>query len=129
MELTKQEQFFYDNAGYSHLPAKETAEEGHLRSAREYAEAETWAIDNGYYFDWIIDSNGCSGCGCESEDCVCSTGIDHETYGCIMRSDDDKHLQSLWGICNPDAAYRRVVEAELALEEKFSLSVIAGMES
>lgn len=125
--LTKQEQFFYDNAGYSHTPATETQEQGHIRSAREYAAAETWAIDNGYYFDWMNDANGCNGCDCGQDDCACATGEGHDTYGCIMRSDENQHLQSLWGICSPTWIYRRIIEAELALEEKFSLESIGSL--
>lgn len=124
--MNKQEQFFYDHAGYSYDPKTETSEQGRERGAVALAAAETWALDNGYYFDWIEDQNGCSGCGCGSDDCACATGAAHETLGCIMRSDTDSHLQSLWSICGADAAYRRVVEADLALEEQTSLNVIRG---
>jgi hypothetical protein len=116
--MNKAEQFFYDNGGYSYDAKVETEEQGHIRSAIAMASAEEWAMDNGYFFDWINDDNGCSGCGCESDDCSCSSGEPHETLGCIMRSDENDHAQSLWGICGADANYRRVVEAELAMEER-----------
>jgi hypothetical protein len=123
-ELTKQEQFFYDHAGYGYHKALETEDEGHTRSAKRLAIAETWAIDSGHYFDWVDDPEGCIGCMCGNDDCACfRTGgkptEDHHPKGFIMRWDNDDNVvkRSLWGICGADAAYRRVIEAELALEE------------
>lgn len=47
--LTANEQFFYDNAGYSYDPKTETAEDGRKRMARELAAAED-AMKKGPYF-------------------------------------------------------------------------------
>lgn len=44
MQLTKQEQFFYDHGGISYNPDTETQDQGHERNARELAAAETWAV-------------------------------------------------------------------------------------
>jgi hypothetical protein len=108
--------FFLKHAGYAYRPS-ETPQAGRSRSARQLAKAERDAVALGYQFEWRNDDEGCSGCDCGSDDCACSTGVDHETLGCLMYAPDSKDaVQSLWGICNPTREYRRVVEAELAME-------------
>lgn len=119
-------QFFYKHAGYSYNVAQgETKEQGKRRAARAYADAEAWASREGLVYDWLYDDMPCDGCDCGSDDCDCSTGAAHETLGCVLyrpcpdHGIDCKHaevLQSLWGICGATSEYRRVVEAELALE-------------
>jgi hypothetical protein len=108
--------FFLRNAGYSYDPKTETKQAGRSRCARQMAKAERDARALGMSYVWQNDTEGCSGCGCGSDDCDCSTGRDHVTLGCILYSDTGKHLASLWSICNPSWDYRRVVEAELAME-------------
>lgn len=116
-DLNNDERFFYENIGGSYNPATETQEEGRVRNARSYAAAERWASENGFWFEWMPDWDGCSGCECGSDECPCHTGESHETYGCVARDEDDLGCGvSLWSICNPDENYRRVVEAELAAE-------------
>jgi hypothetical protein len=53
-QLTADQFFFYQNAGYSHSQA-ETPERGRLRCARELAEAEAVAQRLEYAFEWEFD--------------------------------------------------------------------------
>lgn len=114
--MTKQEQFFYDNSGFSYDPKVETQEQGRERCAREMAEAERKSAENGWEYRWEQDDAGCIGCDCGAEDCACSSGEPHETLGCVLTDEGGEVLASLWGICGADAKYRRVIRAELALE-------------
>ena len=119
--LTEAEQFFYHHAGFSYDPKVETPEEGKLRCAHELFIAETDARMQGFYFEWSED-DGCAGCDCGSDDCQCSfTGgvvtEDHRPLVCIAYSEPGGEVRaSLGGICGADANYRRVVQAEVALE-------------
>lgn len=108
--------FFYEHAGYSYDPKTETAEQGRMRCAKELAEAESIASRLGWEHSWEWDDSGCSGCDCDSEDCACSSGAEHETLGCVLKDEHGKVLASLWGICGATDTYRRVVEAELSDE-------------
>lgn len=108
-EYQSAEDFFYANAGSSYDPASETEDQGRRRSARELVRAEKWAQTNGYTFTWIDDPEASRDSG-------------HPEYACIMYCRHGGPAQSLWAIafedfgppCDP---YRRVVQAELALEE------------
>ena len=118
VELTKAEQFFYDNCGYSWGGQGETAEQGHIRTAKEFAKAEQEARDRGLYFLWY-DGDECIGCECGSDECPCFMQDWHDTFvvECVEdRHGDNIHRASLGSVCTPTLAYRRVVEAELALE-------------
>lgn len=114
--MTKQQQFFYDNAGYSWDPKKETEKQGRYNSARRYAKAEMQALRDGVTFQWEIDPNGCIGCDCGSSTCECSSGESHHTFYCIARTADGTDGASLHGICGLTPEYKRVIEAELASE-------------
>jgi hypothetical protein len=114
--MTKQQQFFYDNAGYSYDPKKESAKQGKYNNARRMAKSERLARLAGVRFNWEYDTEGCTGCSCDSADCACSSGEPHETLGCIAVLEDGSHGASLWSICGATREYRRVVEAELAME-------------
>ena len=105
MELTKQQKFFYDHAGYSYDAKTQTAEDGKIECAKSLAAAETWANDNDVTYEWREDSN------------PDMSGIEdaREVLGCLLFQ-DGVILTSLWGIADPDHYYRRVVEAELALD-------------
>jgi hypothetical protein len=50
---------------------------------------------------------------------------DHEVLGCILRGADGEVLESLWGIVDADANYRRTIQAELALEADASAALDA----
>lgn len=108
--------FFYKNAGYSHDPKTETAQQGRARCARQLAEAERHALDNGCYWLWEpsdIDSSD-----------FCDVTPAWQLWDCVMYGRESDH--SLASLCaidfgragSPAAAdpYRRVVEAELSLE-------------
>jgi hypothetical protein len=112
--------FFYEHAGWSFDPKRETETEGRLRCARELAQAELWAHGpGGLAFEWVGDLDADSYCQC---------GEDHgPAYGCIVRrKEGGEVLASLWGITfdgtpgfrGPYGShpYVRVVEAELADE-------------
>lgn len=114
--LSPVELFFYQNAGYSYDPKTETAEQGRIRCAQSLARAEAEASERGWSFEWPWDESGCSGCDCGSNDCPCSSGSEHETLGCVLKDENGKTLESLWGICGATPTYSRVVEAELAAE-------------
>lgn len=111
--LTEAEQWFYTHAGFSQRPG-ETEREGHLRSAREYAADEAWAVAHGLTFTWVEDEEG------DAEG-------NHPAYGCIVRRPgSDDVLESLWGIGFDDKCYgpvrdpyARVIEAELAGEVRY----------
>lgn len=116
MTLTKQEQFFFDHAGYSYDPKKETQYEGQVRCARELAVAETRAQDAGFEYewsdDWMVGSHKeYFGKGSAYED-----GEPNTCESCVLRDADGEILASLGCIDDADANYRRVVEAELAEE-------------
>jgi hypothetical protein len=115
-QLSAAERFFYREAGYALRP-HETEGEARASGARQLARAEEWARDQGYWFEWMPDCDGCTGCECGSGDCPCCDGAPHETLGCVMLDADGGVMPySLWGVCGATSAYRRVVEAELALE-------------
>lgn len=107
--------FFYENAGFSYDPKKETPEDGRRRHACELADAEQRARNLGYSFAWepdVIDSSDFS-------DEKPAWGL----WMCVIYRPDGKVCGSLSGIdFGRDGSphgdpYRRVVEAELALEE------------
>lgn len=122
--MTPAEKFFYDNAGWSYDPTKETSEQGRQSCARALASAEAEARDAGLSFDWSQDhitnrdftDDGPEyylwSCVCRDESgevCASLGGVDFGHTG----DDDDEFAEAKqpWG--DP---YRRVVEAELALE-------------
>jgi hypothetical protein len=119
MKTAKQQAylFFLRNAGYSYDPQTQTKQADRSECARKLAKAERDARALGYTFEWEYDSDGCIGCDCNSPDCACSTGESHECLVCLMRDSHGICCQSLGSICEPSREYRRVVEAELALEE------------
>lgn len=105
--MTKLEQFFYDNAGYSYDPKTETKEQGKVRCAVDLARAAHYAIDQpDWHFEWGQDDQPCE---CGEPNC------DHLVEYCQL-CDGDNLLESLSGISGATDEYRRVVEAELALE-------------
>jgi hypothetical protein len=110
-------QFFLKHAGYS-VAQGETQIQGRRRCAHLLARAEKYARAHMWSFGWEYDPYGCTGCSCGSPECECSTGDMHETLVCCLWDDGatPKVLESLGGICGATREYRRVVEAELALE-------------
>jgi hypothetical protein len=104
--------FFEQNAGYARQP-DETDDAARARCAGDLVKAERWAQNAGVTFDWSDDWHvtdhraeyDCYNDGgpetCQSCTCYSSNGDVLASLGCIDDATDD---------------YRRVVEAELALE-------------
>lgn len=107
-------EFFAKHAGYCVPP-------GRMACAKHLAQAEQLANDKQWMFSWEPDTDDYEGSlgdheyWCEKE----QRGIphQHEVYYCqLWANDGNTMLASLCGILDPDRNYRRVVEAELALE-------------
>lgn len=120
--------FFFKSAGY--------VVGRRANGALQLARAEAWADDNGYCFEWHSDDDAdlgdheywCAGArrdkagfdqdGDEIPSYRRSTECPgHEAEYCLMRDPDGHVVQSLSGILDADGNYRRIVQAELALEE------------
>lgn len=122
-KMTPSESFFFRNAGHSYDPSRETKRTGRIRYARELARAENEAKVRGWSVLWEDEIDvDLSWCECETD------GVEHEhevlcaiLYGedwtnTLKSRRDMKVLGSLGNIVDADRNYRRVVEAELALE-------------
>jgi hypothetical protein len=101
--MTKQEQFFYDNAGSSYDPLHETEEQGRERGAKALARAAEQARELDWQYTWEPDVIEPFKDGVECE-------------ACVLYDANSEILASLHGIDGATPEYRRVVEAELALE-------------
>lgn len=98
-------EFFREHAGLSYRPAVETPEQGRERGARELARAERWAKDQGIRFAWADDYH--------------DERPDYTPQTCeyvVALDEDGNNLTGLGCIDDADDDYRRVIEAELALE-------------
>ena len=113
--MTPNEQFFYENAGYSYDPATETQEQGRVKCAKSLAQAEQLALSAGVAFEWQIDQF------INSSD-FSDDPEPWELWECVAYNADGNVIASLSGIDfgrdgSPwSSNYRRVVEAELATE-------------
>lgn len=96
--------FFLRNAGTSYNPKTQTKRQGQSEGARKLAQAERDARALGYTFswedDWTVGSHVKKFDGYTEEPSTCES--------CIML---DSHVD------DASREYRRVIEAELALEE------------
>mgnify|MGYP001607311749 CR=1 FL=1 len=96
--------------------------------ALQRAKAEQWAIDSDVEFEWHYEE-------CDYYDYRDMLG-DH-AYWCIQEERGEKHthevlwcaamfngkcIAALGGIIDPSTAYRRAIEAELALEAQQSIA-------
>lgn len=115
MSLNATQKFFYNAAGHSWTPGRETKRQGHEKGARRLASAEDFSIKNGYSFHWQHDTI------CDSSDF--SDDIEPwQLWQVTMYDAAGQIVESLGGIdFGRDGqpwgqSYRRVVEAELALE-------------
>lgn len=106
--------FFRTHAGYSFDPTVETAEEGRERGARAMAEAETWAAEQGITFAWEDDWEVGSHAKYYGRP---PYFVEPETCEHVAAFDPGGNVLASLG-CVDDATteYRRVVQAELALE-------------
>lgn len=109
--------FFLRNAGYSYDPKIQTKQQGRSAAARQLAKAERDARALGYRFEWTDDWDignhrdyyGADSAYADQEPNTCES--------CLMRDAQGKVVQSLGCIDDATSEYRRVVEAELALEQ------------
>ena len=104
------QQFFYDHAGFSYNPA--------TRSASDLARAETYAAGHDWEFTWEPDFDA-DASFVDTWDSLAQAdwnSTDHECEVCILRDSDGNILSSCGGIFDADSDYRRVIQAELALE-------------
>jgi hypothetical protein len=96
--MTEAERFFYDHGGWPGGAAK-------------LAAAERFAQRNGWQFTWAVD---------EYDDCNFAERIERfrgPAWYCVLRGAEGRTvLASLTCIELPSKTYKRIVEAELALE-------------
>lgn len=113
--MTVDERFFYENAAYSYHPSTESRDAGRRRCAAEMAAAERSAREAGIGFEWqedVFDSSEWSDEQPPWKQYVCfAHGADGLTVASIGVVDFGRD-GSPW----TDARYRRVVEADLAIE-------------
>lgn len=119
--MTKDEQFFYDHAGFSYDPATETAEQGHQRTARNLAGAERWARANGYELVVEDEPNYASAADEQVERIEAGESV---YVGARLVSAEGTTVAALGGIEveGYDDPYLRAVGAELADEARYELS-------
>lgn len=105
--------FFYEHGGYGWNPATETPEQGHMRSAFALAKAERWAKRKGMTFHWEDDWTVAD----HAAEFDCYKDGEPDSCEQVVMLDKRETVRGSLG-CVDDAtdAYRRVVEAELALE-------------
>jgi hypothetical protein len=106
------EQFFYDHAGWGYHPDKETPEEGRRRGARALVEAERYARDHDWWYRWDSELGMID----HVTEFVCYDTEPETCESCALYAEDGELLGSLGCIDDATPEYRRVVEAELALE-------------
>lgn len=104
MDRASRVAFFYEWAGWSYDPLKESPKQGRQRCAESLASAEEWAEEAEVSFEWTHDELPWDG------DC----DPPNELLCCLATHGDE--TASLCGIGDPSDQYRRVVQAELALE-------------
>jgi hypothetical protein len=108
-------EFFYEHAGFSWNPETQTEDEGRREGAVKLAEAEAWAKSAGVEFEWDDDWE----VGDHKEEfgddsAYADGGPDTcESAAAVL---DGEIIGSLCCIDDATPEYRRVVEAELALE-------------
>lgn len=101
--------FFLKHAGYSYDPKTETPAQGRINTAKRLAMAERYAQDHDWSYTWEPDNDGYHS--------YLEAGQTVETCEfCVLTDDSGDVLASLGCIDDADDNYRRVVEAELALE-------------
>jgi len=119
--------FFVANAGYSYNPKTETKQQGRKRGAIQLATAERAAELAGAEYDWqpeqepieeFLDTSVGKGkyFRTESERDEYLDKYRDDCWFVVLRDGDGTIRASLGGIVGLTREYRRLVEAELALE-------------
>lgn len=112
--MQKEEQFFYAHAGFSYAQG-ESPEGARVMNAHALAQAEQWATRTGYAFKWTTDDE------IDSSDFLDEKPA-YKLWLCVM---EDSTGELVTGIGAVDFGrdgepwgdnYRRVLEAEMALE-------------
>ena len=103
-KLTTDQQFFFEHAGWSYDPVRESAARGRTRGAITLAAAEQAFMRADVSCVW------------ENDQPDRDTKFSDSCEWCSIRTADGAILTSLGCITDADANYRRVVRAELALE-------------
>lgn len=104
--------FFYEHAGWSFDPATETQEQGKIRSAYRLTRAERDARSAGITFGWEDDW----GVDHQKEFDGYDDGEPETCEVCTAYDEDGEIVGSLACVDDASSEYRRVVEAEIALE-------------
>jgi len=107
-KLKKKIAFFYKHGGYGRSPGQ-SVEEGRRESAERLARAEAFGESAGWKVSWTTDQD-------EYQLGDAETEPPSEVLVATLLDADDNVLGSLGGIGDPDNNYKRVVEAELALD-------------
>jgi len=105
--LKKHAKFFFKHAGYSYGPGQ-TPRQGRMEGAMKLAQTEHEAEERGWSVEWTFDDNPYDMGDAETEP--------SKVLAAILKDASGNVIGSLGGIGDPDDNYRRVVEAELALE-------------
>lgn len=111
MALSRADKFFYDNAGYSYPSgANANVKKQHrTRNAVKLARAEEWARENDYSFRW-------------QEDRDATAEAEYTQWQCDIFDADGDPVTGIGGVDFGEEGepwgdpYRRVIEAELALD-------------
>jgi len=106
--LKKNAEFFYKHAAYSYGPGQ-TKRQGRMEGAMKLARAEREAEERGWKVEWEYDETPYDMGDAETE-------MPNEVLVAVLKDANNNVIGSLSGIGDPDDNYRRVVEAELALE-------------
>jgi hypothetical protein len=106
-KLKKKIAFFYKHGGYSRSPGQ-SEEESRKESAESLARAEAFGEAAGWKVSWMPDED-------EYQLGDDETEPPSEVLNATLLDANDNVIGSLGGIGDPDNNYKRVVEAELAL--------------
>lgn len=107
--------FFYEHAGYASSPG-ETKHTAKLRNAKALADAEEYAQEHDWTYEWEEDRFGADtlGEGDDPEEIEVLTVVLKDEHGDVLASLGGVQFLKRGGHASRD--YGRVVEAELALE-------------
>lgn len=113
--LSKAEAFFWENAGWSYHPDKQTPEQGRTEGAQLLAAAEAFARDAGMRFKWEHETHpDRSGIEHDGPLWMCSAYVGGEEVEHLGNIDLGDGVDPWTG--SEGHTYARVIEAELAYE-------------
>src|SRR5690348_2890824 len=101
--------FFYKHAGWGYKSGVETPAQGRRRGAVYLARAEAEAARRGWHVNWEYSEEPYEMGDAETE-------MPSEVFDAILYDENDRVIGSLGHIGDPSREYKRVVEAELAVE-------------